>query len=260
MRSTLYREKGRLQPGLPTNVEQINLGQRHKQTLDGRDFLLFDVTVGGHRIMCFCTQEGLEHFWGAEEVFVDGTFFSCPSLFYQLLTVSVVLEGVSLNVAYFLLPGKSRGIYTTAFQKFDEALRARGLSSQLKIVRSDYELALIQALLCVFPGTRHRGCHFHFAQAVWRKVQSLGLAKPYQEDPRVKMFVRQSISLAFVPPTFVRVAWRTLKSTAPAVTGASELSLYFEDTWLTGNYDISQWNHYQNDGARTNNLKEAWHR
>lgn len=173
--------------------------------------------------------------------------------------MSVVLEGVSLNVAY-LLPGKSREIYVTAFQKFDEALRACGRSSQLKIVRSDYELALIQALLYVFLGTRPRGCHFHFSQAVWRKVPSLGLAKPHQEDPHVKMFVPQSISLAFVPPTFVRVAWRTLKSSAPTATGVSELSLYFEDTWITGNYDISQWNHYQNDGARTNNLKEAWHR
>ncbi|KAH9372173.1 hypothetical protein HPB48_010708 [Haemaphysalis longicornis] len=151
------------------------MGQRHKQTLDGRNFLLFDVTVSGHRIMCFCTQEGLERFLGAKEVSVDGTFFSCPSLFYQLLTESVVLEGLSLNVAYFLFPGKSRSKYVTAFQKFDEALRACGRSSQLKIVRSDYELALIQALLYVFPGTRHRGCHFHFAQAVWRKVRALGL-------------------------------------------------------------------------------------
>lgn len=91
-------------------------------------------------------------------------------------------------------------------------------------------------------------------------MQSLGLAKAYQEDPRIKMFVRQTISLAFVPPTFVSIAWRNWKSSAPTATGVSESVLYFEDTWMTGNYDIAQWNHYQNDGARTNNLKEAWHR
>lgn len=88
----------------------------------------------------------------AEEVFVGGTSFSRPSLFYQLLTVSVAFEGVSLSVAYFLLPGKSREIYISVFEKFGEALRACGCSRQLKIVRSDYELALLQALLYAFPG------------------------------------------------------------------------------------------------------------
>lgn len=171
-----------------------------------------------------------------------------------------MIEGVSLNIAYFLLPGKSREVYVIAFRKFDEALRAYGRSFELRIVRTDYELALIQAMLSIFPGVRHRGCPFHFAQAVWRKVQSLGLAKAYQEDPQIKMFVRQTISLAFVPPTFVRIAWRNLKSSAPTATGVSKLILYFEDTRMTGNYDIEPWNHYQNDRARTDNLKEAWHR
>ncbi|XP_077541781.1 uncharacterized protein LOC144153905 [Haemaphysalis longicornis] len=39
-----------------------------------------------------------------------------------------------------------------------------------------------------------------------------------------------------------------------------QLILYFEDTWMQGNFDVQQWNHYQNEGARTNNIKEAWHR
>lgn len=241
-------------------MSDINLGVLHKETLDKRNFLLFDITASAGRIICFGTEEALDYFLEAEEVFVDGTFFSCPSLFHQVVTISAVKHGVSFNIAYFLLPGKSREVYVAAFSNFKTALDALGKPLSLGLLRTDFELALIQAFLFVFPGVRHRGCHFHFAQAIWRKVQELGLAKAYQEDPTVTTFVRQTISLAFVPPTFVRIAWRSLKVAAPLTPEIPRLILYFEDTWLLGNYDISQWNHHQSTGARTNNSKEAWHR
>lgn len=230
------------------------------ETADGRDFLLFDITTHVGRILCFCTEEALQTFCEVEEAFADGTFFVCPTLFYQLLTISVVKEGASFNVAYFLLPGKSREVYIVALTHFKEKLDALGSPLCLRTVRTDYELALIQAFTFVFACTRHRGCHFHFGQAIWRKVQELGLTKAYKDDPTVKSFVRRAISLAFVPPSFVRVAWGRMKATAPSATGIPELILYFEDTWILGNYDVQQWNHHQNEGARTNNLKEAWHR
>lgn len=122
-----------------------------------------------------------------------------PPLFYQLLTVSVVLEGVSVNVAYFLLSGKSRKYM---WPLLESSMKPQGPTVNLrsrKIVQSDYELALIQALLYGFPETRPRGCHFHFALAMWRKVQSLWLSKAYQENALVKIFVWLTISLAFVP-------------------------------------------------------------
>ncbi|KAG0444304.1 hypothetical protein HPB47_013946 [Ixodes persulcatus] len=260
VRSTMYREKKKQQPSLPRNMAEINLGRLYTETLDKRDFLLFDISISAGRILCFCTQELLFHFAEVVEVFIDGTFFSCPSLFHQLLTISAVKEGVSFNMAYFLLPGKSREVYVAAFTNFKAAFDALRAPLLLNVVRTDFELALIQAFLFVFPGIRHRGCHFHFSQAIWRKVQDLGLSKAYQEDSSVTLFVRQTISLAFVPPTFVRVAWRSLKATAPQAPGVPQLILYFEDTWLLGNYEIHQWNHHQNNGARTNNFKEAWHR
>ncbi|CAN7946778.1 unnamed protein product [Ixodes pacificus] len=128
-----------------------------------------------------------------------------------MLTISVVKERCSFNVAYFLLPGKSRD----AFEHFRTALTDLSLSVSFDLVRTDFELALIQAILFVFPGARHRGCHFHFSQAIWRKVQALGLSKAYRLDTSVAGFVRKMISLAFVPPNFVRVAWGNLKLTAP---------------------------------------------
>ena len=44
-----------------------------------------------------------------------------------------------------------------------------------------------------------RGCAFHWGQAVWRKVQVLGLQSAYIHDSKTYRFVRQLGSLPYVP-------------------------------------------------------------
>ena len=54
-----------------------------------------------------------------------------------------------------------------------------GLIFDHKVIISDFESGLIDAVRNQFPGATHTGCHFHFTQAVWRKVQHLGLVTAY---------------------------------------------------------------------------------
>ncbi|XP_042145972.1 uncharacterized protein LOC121835605 [Ixodes scapularis] len=104
VRRTIYRAKRQNQPTLPKTTADVNLAGTYTETLDGRKFLLFDLSTSAGHIICFSTSDALTEFSEASEVFVDGTFFACPSLFYQLLTISVVKGRCSFNVAYFLLP------------------------------------------------------------------------------------------------------------------------------------------------------------
>ena len=73
------------------------------------------------------------------------------------------------------------------------------------------------------------------------------------------MFINFIIALVFVPPTFVRVAWRGLKGEAPAFHNRDQFLEYFQDTWIEGNYPLRMWNMYSLDGPRTNNNAEGWH-
>ena len=71
------------------------------------------------------------------------------------------------------------------------AVKEEALNQDLVIapgeVMTDDELALVQSLSLAFPGAALRGCHFHFTQCLWRKVQKLGLAEDYREkDETVK--------------------------------------------------------------------------
>ena len=65
------------------------------------------------------------------------------------------------------------------------AVKEEALNQDLIIapseVMTDYELALVQSLSLEFSGAALRGCHFHFAECLWRKVQKLGLAEDYRE-------------------------------------------------------------------------------
>ena len=81
---------------------------------------------------------------------------------------------------------------------------------------TDFELGLIQAIELNFPTAQLKGCYYHFTQALWRKVQSVGLQSDYcQENFEVASFFQKVAALAFVPPAFVRVAWQGIHQDAP---------------------------------------------
>ncbi|KAK3744787.1 hypothetical protein QZH41_014782, partial [Actinostola sp. cb2023] len=65
----------------------------------------------------------------------------------------------------------------------------------------DFEKAMWSALKETLPDANIMGCVFHWTQAVWRKVQELGLATVYSEDDGTHRYIRQLMALPFLPAT-----------------------------------------------------------
>ena len=125
---------------------------------------------------------------------------------------------------------------------------------------SDFELAIIQAVALNFQQTTHTGCYYHFLQAIWRKVQSLGLAQCYMSsDPTLKHFIKKVAAISFCPLPFVRTAWLAVQQEAPQIPLVDELVLYFDSTWMNRQFKRHQWNYFNFEGPRTNNHVEGWH-
>ena len=95
---------------------------------------------------------------------------------------------------------------------------------------SNFELAIIQAVQLTFPLTTPKGCYFHFCQCLTRKVQTLGLQVRYINDPDVRIFIRKTAALAFVPVRYVRLAWQAVKAEAPEEPGIADFATYFEES------------------------------
>ena len=140
----------------------------------------------------------------------------------------------------------------------EEAMQ-HGISFSPNEIMADFELALVQSLELQFPGARIHGCYFHFAQCLWRKVQSLGLVEEYREDDSIRCFIQKSAAIAFVPLNFVRVSWDGLKAEMPDDERVESFAIYIDQTWMNGNFRPRMWNYYAHTGPRTNNHLEGWH-
>ncbi|KAL8590463.1 hypothetical protein ACOMHN_011676 [Nucella lapillus] len=114
---------------------------------------------------------------------------------------------------------------------------------------TDFEMGVIAAIRISFPMADVRGCFFHFAQAVWRKVQALGLSGAYRESLEVKTFVRRLAVLPLVPLNEIENVWMDLHGMAPVeVPGIAELCDYMVITWvddMQATFRRELWNHFQ---------------
>jgi len=88
------------------------------KTIKGEDFLL--VNNNKTNILGFSTVRNVQALCSLNTIFIDGTYKSCPKLFYQLFTIHGVLNNNYIPLVYFLLPSKSANCYTYAFQHLVE--------------------------------------------------------------------------------------------------------------------------------------------
>ena len=69
-----------------------------------------------------------------------------------------------------------------------------------------FEASLIEAVQLQFPiYVKHLECHFHFEQALWQKIQDVGLVVRYWEVNSIQSFVQPCNAIAFIPPVKVGV-------------------------------------------------------
>jgi len=103
-------------PKLPTLLTQIHETLKNME-FKGEDFLL--VNNNETIILGFTTVRNLQALCSLNTIFVDGTFKSCPKLFYQLFTFRGVLNNNYIPLVYFLPPSKSANCYTTLPMHFN---------------------------------------------------------------------------------------------------------------------------------------------
>ena len=230
MKWSLYRLRRKRLPPFPTSRDEVHFEGEWTETNAGELFLLAEDGEGDDKIIIFSTAANLKHLSESDKIYVDGTFQTCPCLFYQIFTLHAFKHGKQFPFAYCLLPGKSRAIYQRAFEIVKRKAEELELDLEPDEVLTDFELAAIQGIKLAFPTTQVKGCFFNFAQALNRKISTLGFQVAYREDRAFNSFIRQTVALAFVPLQYVGLAFHALKMTAPNLPRVDEFIKYFEDT------------------------------
>ena len=104
-------------------------------------------------------------------------------------------------------------------EKYEELFAAlKNLNAMLdpQEVTIDFKIAAIEALKSSFPNAKIKGCFFHFAQANWRKIQSVGLAKEYQQDTDVRFILKSFVALALIPEEDIYFGFQKIKEKTDA--------------------------------------------
>ena len=115
----------------------------------------------------------------SNEFYVDGTFWSSPPEFKQILNIIVYSQEIKKHVccAHILLNSKKEGEYDIAFENFISIAKHCGYQLKPKYIMADFEPALRNSLEKNFRGSQILGCQFHFMKALWRKAGKEGLKK-----------------------------------------------------------------------------------
>lgn len=125
-----------------------------------------------------------------------------------------------------------------------------------------FEVAMFNAIRRVHAGILIRGCYFHFAKAIYRKIQKIGLSNLYRNSREFKFWVGMVSVLPLVPVEFLGEACLLCNSLKPRNNELVDLlHNYFVNTWFSENSTFSYhiWSHADNYGPRTNNNVEGFH-
>ena len=195
----LMYKRQRTAPPIPHSVEDLELNASDIQTLSNKNFLFYDSGPDPERIVMFATRENLD-FLAMSSIWVaDGTFKTVPTLFTQLYTIHCLAGGPNpfanghlLPCVYALLPNK-KPLRTL---KCGKLLTKLVQILNLTFLFVDFEQAVINSFQSIWPLTQVKACFFHLSQAVFRKIQSLGLQQQYQKNPEFAVTMRMLPALA----------------------------------------------------------------
>ncbi|KXJ18324.1 uncharacterized protein LOC110232572 [Exaiptasia diaphana] len=96
-------------------------------------------------------------------------------------------------------------------------------------------------------------------QAVWRKIQYLGLQAAYHEDRAAQTFLRNVMALPYIPADDIEEMFNRLHEQANQNDSLLNLLQYVRKTWIYANrWDPTTWSAYRRN-IRTNNDIEGWH-
>lgn len=206
-KSTLYRARRNQTPSLLKTIADIRQQGKWTETELGDIFHFLDDTFQNNRTIAFATTENLQDLAASETFFCNRTFYTSPSLFYQIYTIHILTDDVMTPVVYALLPGKGQAIYTRFFTLLRDCINDLGLRFSPTNAPANFETAVHNSIIEVFPGITTKRCFFHYTQVICRKVQRTGLQIPYRDVANVKTLDRRTAVLPLVPLDSMEDVW-----------------------------------------------------
>ncbi|KAL8623791.1 hypothetical protein ACOMHN_054097 [Nucella lapillus] len=264
----MQRARSATLPAILANLVDVHVQGIWSETWAQERFVLHADNDWG--ILVFATDENLQHLRQCSTVYMDGTFKSCPRPYNQVFTIFGNLNGFVIPFVHVLMAERTIGHYRQALQAVKTGVRRSTHHNwRPRLIVSDFELALRTAIETELPATRIGGCYFHFNQALWRKIQELGLSAPYQQNQRLKEVIRKVMAIGYLPLAVVYINFtalvgaRRIQRLTARYPQLADFLTYVSNTYVRhrATFPPPVWNVYDRRmDQRTNNHVEAFHR
>ena len=136
-------------------------------------------------------------------------------------------------VVYALMSRKTQALYTAVFAKVKELVPDFSPTSAM----ADFEEATAAAFQSVFGDVAISGCWFHFAQAVVKRVNKIGLKDASINDAHVRDTVHCLVALPLLPPQAIPDAVVDIQGELDAdsthISNLRQLIAYVQRHWVT---------------------------
>ena len=272
-RGTLAAIRKQVVPILPITISDIDFTSpaytEYTKTDEGKLFLQYDNNKPTKRVLIFMSQFGIDWLRESLKNHSDGTFNSAPKLFFQFYVIFGQKNLMILPCAYCCLPNKTSACYVEMLIAIKNIVKPLGDLNNLSpylpdTALTDFELAIMQAFLHVFPAIEIKGCYFHFKHAHQGWINRNGWKKIYRSDNDFRIWVNMFGALALMPIDKIDECLVFIKAKASGFAfenkNVQDIIQYFEKTWINGVYKPNVWNYFDYIGRKTNNDLESFNK
>ncbi|CAF1611018.1 unnamed protein product [Rotaria magnacalcarata] len=219
LKNTVSKQRRQTRPPLPKSIQDLpaQLPILYTLTKKNSNFLLFNGSLGGKRGLIFASIDDIKYLAYQKFWYADGTFYTSPSIFYQIYSIHAFDEGLSTPCVYALLADKSEETYYDLFSTLIKNIIEISNMIKLEYITIDFEVAVKNVFYKHYPHIQVKGCLFHYGKALVQNFMKLNLKTPFQEDEFSRNWFRSFAAIALLPETDMEEASQYLRTTKPCL-------------------------------------------